>query len=46
MHPEFPVIALRGSASEKVSPEQFELLLALAEEPQAPVAKTMPRRFP
>ena len=31
-----------GSASEKVSKDQLELLLALAEEPQAPVAKEKP----
>ncbi len=31
-----------GSASEKVSPNQPELLLALAEEPPAPVAKAKP----
>jgi transposase len=31
-----------GSASEKVSKDQLELLLALAEEPQAPVTKEKP----
>ena len=35
-----------GSASEKVSKDQLELLLALAEEPPAPVAKAKPAAVP